>query len=240
MNNLQDYVGMLSTAYRGGTNNHEQHNSNPLYWDVLLGDLKNNPEYWAGKTALDFGCGKGRNVTNMKTLVKWSRVDGVDISQNNIDYCISTHASQKSIVSSFTNSVESKFYKNNGLDLSDIPNDEYDFIMSTIVFQHLCVHELRIALKKEIYRVMKSGGVFFFQMGYGDMDFKGHTIAHNYYENAYEAANTNGHSDVRVSNPNQLIEDLTNIGFVNITYRIEQPWEDGIHPNWIYVRCEKP
>ena len=240
MTGINNYINMLKVAYSSGTNNHPQHNLNPLYWDVLLGDLKTNPEYWEGKNALDFGCGKGRNVTNMKTLAKFSVVDGVDISQNNIDHCISTYDKEKNIVSSFTSNAKSRFYKNNGNDLSDLSSDEYDFVMSTIVFQHLCVHELRIALKKEIYRVMKSGGVFSFQMGYGDIDFEGHTIAHKYYENAYEAANTNGHSDVRVSNPSQLIEDLTNIGFVNITYRIEQPWEDGGHPNWIYVRCEKP
>jgi SAM-dependent methyltransferase len=232
MTEITQYLTILNNAYKYGTNNHPEHNSNPLYWDTLLGDLKNHPERWVGKIALDFGCGKGRNVTNMKTLVKWSRVDGVDISQNNIDYCIATHNTPDNIMS--------KFYKNNGSDLSDLLNDEYDFVMSTIVFQHLCVHNLRVALKKEIFRVMKPGGVFSFQMGYGGMNFKGHTNPHGYYENVYDANGTNGANDVRVTDPNELLTDLQTIGFTNITYRIEKPWEDGGHPNWIYVRCEKP
>jgi SAM-dependent methyltransferase len=223
---IQSYVGMLEGAYSSGTNNHPEHNANPLYWSILLGDIVSNPSKWEGKTGLDFGCGKGRNVTNMKSLANFTRVDGIDISENNIQYCKETQ-------------TDSNFYKNNGKDLSPLKDEEYDFVMSTIVFQHLCVHELRFNLKKEIYRVMKAGGIFSFQMGYGDMDFTGHTRPRGYYENAYDAQNSNGSHDVRVSDPTQLIDDLTTIGFKNITYRIEQPYLDGGHPNWIYVRCEK-
>jgi SAM-dependent methyltransferase len=228
MTSIDNYLNMLEWAYSGGTNNHPEHNPNPLYWDVLLGDLKQNPEQWAGKAALDFGCGKGRNVTNMKQLANFDRVDGVDISQNNIDYCVQTQPTR------------STFYKNNGNNLEDLQDNTYDFVMSTIVFQHLCVHELRVNLKKEIYRVMKSGGIFSFQMGYGPLDYAGNTKVRDYYENSYTAENSNGSNDIRVSDPRQLIDDLEAIGFVNVTYRVEQPWSDGGHPNWIYVRCEKP
>jgi SAM-dependent methyltransferase len=226
MSNIQQYIQMLNNAYYDGTNNHPEHNANPLYWDVLLADLKTNTSYWEEKTALDFGCGKGRNVTNMKSLVKFKRVDGVDISENNVQYCRNSQP-------------DSNFYKNNGQDLSPLKNDEYDFVMSTIVFQHICVHELRFNLKKEIYRVMRDGGVFSFQMGYGDMKHMGHTKPRGYYENAYDAQNTNGSHDVRVTDPTQLIDDLTIIGFKNITYQIVQSYLDGGHLNWIYVRCEK-
>lgn len=227
MTEISQYLDMLNRAYRAGTNNHPEHNSNPLYWDVLLGDLKNNPERWVGKTALDFGCGKGRNVTNMKKLAQFSRVDGVDISPTNIASC------------RIEEPVNSNFYNNNGNDLQELKDNEYDFVMSTIVFQHLCVHELRYNLKKEIYRIMKPGGIFSFQMGYGDMNVGGHGYVNEYYDNAYGAMDSNGHSDVRVSNPQQLENDLTEIGFKNITHRIELSYLDGGHPNWIYVRCEK-
>ena len=111
--------------------------------------------------------------------------------------------------------------------------------MSTIVFQHICVHELRYKLKQEIYRVLKSGGLFSFQMGFGDMNFTGHTRPNNYYDNSYIAEGSNGSDDVRVTDSTQLTSDLSKIGFKNITFEIHQPWEDGGHPNWIYVRCEK-
>lgn len=239
MSNIATYLNTLNAVYRSGTNNHPEHNSNPLYWDVLLGDIKHTSDKWEGKSALDFGCGKGRNVTNMKSLAKFFNVDGVDISEHNINHCRNEYDSNSTIISSFSHKAKSTFYKNNGRDLSEIPDLSYDFVMSTIVFQHLCLHELRYALKKEIYRVMKPDGIFSFQMGYGDMSFIGHGNVYSYYENKYEVVGSNGSNDVRVDNPSQLIGDLTSIGFKNITYRIEQPWEDGGHPNWIYVRCEK-
>ena len=58
---------MQKSRYNKGTSNHEEHNSNPNYWDILLSDLKDK-ELWKGKKALDFACGKGRNVINMLNL----------------------------------------------------------------------------------------------------------------------------------------------------------------------------
>jgi ubiquinone/menaquinone biosynthesis C-methylase UbiE len=229
MNNLQFYVkNTLNPTYDLGTNNHIEHNQNALYWDLLLGDIKLNPEDFKDKTALDFGCGKGRNVTNILSLANFKRVDGVDISPNNISYCMSEYAGQNS-----------NFYLNNGENLNTIPDNEYDFVMSTIVFQHICVHELRYKLKQEIYRVLKNGGLFSFQMGFGDISFTGHTRPNNYYDNAYGATGSNGSDDVRVTNENDLISDLEKIGFKDITFEIREPFLDGGHPNWIYVKCKK-
>jgi SAM-dependent methyltransferase len=225
---LEQYINLLNKEYVRGTNNHDQHNTNPDYWDVLLKDVKDNPQEWEGKFALDFGCGKGRNVTNLLKLANFARVDGIDISQDNIDFCNKTYKDQPS-----------KFYKNNGQDLSKLNSDEYDFVMSTIVFQHICVHELRINLKKEIYRVLKPTGIFSFQMGYGGMSHKGSTTPVPYFENRYDAKGSNGTQDVRVSNAQDLVSDLSNIGFSNITYEIKNTWSNHGHPNWIYVRCEK-
>jgi len=228
MTNLNYYVNMLNEAYRGGTNNHPEHNPNPKYWDVLLGNVKSNPEKWNGKKALDFGCGKGRNVTNMLSLAEWDRVDGIDVSVANIDFCKASYYNQNS-----------NFYKNNGYDLSDLNDNEYDFVMSTIVFQHICVHELRYNLKKEIYRVLKPEGEFSFQMGFGPLEWIGHTKQRSYFENGYDASNSNGSNDVRVSDPQDLVNDLSQIGFKDITYSVTEPWQDWGHPNWIYVRCFK-
>jgi SAM-dependent methyltransferase len=229
MENINYYIkNTLNRTYNPGTNNHPEHNSNPLYWDLLLGDIKSDTEKFKNKVALDFGCGKGRNVTNMLSLAEFSRVDGIDISPANIEYCRASYPNQNSA-----------FYLNSGADLADLNSDEYDFVMSTIVFQHICVHELRYNLKQEIFRVLKTGGIFSFQMGYGDINFTGHTRPRGYYDNSYIAEGSNGSDDVRVTDPAQLISDLSKIGFKNITFEVHQPWEDGGHPNWIYVRCEK-
>lgn len=228
MKDLNSYLHMLDTSYAIGTGNHPEHNPNPKYWDLLLGDIKSSPEEWEGKKALDFGCGKGRNVTNLLSLANWERVDGIDISATNVESCKNEYAN-----------LNSNFYKNNGEDLSDLNDNEYDFAMSTIVFQHICVHELRYKLKKEIYRVLKPNGLFSFQMGYGDISFTGHTKPRDYFDNGYDAENSNGSNDVRVTNVDSLIQDLSEIGFKDITYSIEEPWEDTGHPNWIYVKCFK-
>jgi len=229
MENLTYYIkNTLNPTYDSGTNNHIEHNENPKYWDLLLGDIKSNPKNFKGKTALDFGCGQGRNVTNLLSLAKFTRVDGVDISPANIGFCSNSYQDQPS-----------DFYLNNGADLSDLKSDEYDFVMSTIVFQHICVHELRYKLKQEIYRVLKPGGLFSFQMGYGDINFTGHTRPNNYYDNSYSAAGSNGSDDVRVTNENDLISDLEKIGFKDITFEIHDSFLDGGHPSWIYVKCKK-
>ena len=225
---IEKYLKTLHKVYDDGTNNHEIHNDNPDYWAVLLGDIKDDPAQFEGKTALDFGCGKGRNVTNMLSLAKFARADGVDISRDNIEYCIRTYTNQPS-----------QWFMNNGKDLSDLRSNEYDFVMSTIVFQHLCVHELRYELKQEIYRVMKPDAIFSFQMGYGPMSmaYSGRSMS-SYYENNYDALGSNSSDDVRIDDEQNLIDDLTEIGFTDITFKVLKKWTDH-HPYWIYVRCIK-
>lgn len=219
------YSSMQKNFYKNGTTNHLEHNENPDYWELLLGTIKEKD--FEGKKALDFGCGKGRNITNMQSFKKFERVDGVDISQRNIDVC-EEH---------FKDSI---FYTNNGTDLSEIPSDEYHFVMSTIVLQHIPVHEIRFSLLKEIYRVMAEGGYFNFQMGYGDNLINPNGNDRKaYHDNFYAAKGTNGDYDVRVINEQDLIDDLTKIGFKNVKVFIKDSFSDYGHPKWIYVNCEK-
>ena len=56
MVNNNKYTNMQKMQYASGTSNHEEHNMNPDYWNILLGDLQNK-ENWKGKVALDFACG---------------------------------------------------------------------------------------------------------------------------------------------------------------------------------------
>jgi SAM-dependent methyltransferase len=216
------YTKMQESFYSRGTSNHQEHNANTDYWDLLLGGIDS-----MNGLALDFGCGKGRNVSNMIDKGNFERVDGIDISQNNINHCTST----------LTNS---KFYKNNGVDLSDIESDTYDFVMSTIVLQHIPVYDIRLSLLTEIHRVMKDGGTFSFQMGYGDdlVNPNGNDrIA--YHDNHYGASGTNGILDVRVTNKDDLIKDLESIGFTVNNVEIKDSFSDVGHPKWIYVSCKK-
>ena len=222
------YTNMQRDVYQQGTSNHEEHNGNEDYWNILLADLKDKKN-WDGKIGLDFACGKGRNVTNMLNLCDWNRVDGIDLSIGNVNYNKETYKNQNS-----------NWYANNGVDVSELKDDEYDFIMSTIALQHIPVYDIRKSLITDLFRTLKFGGVFSFQMGYGkDLSDVNGRPRSSYFDNSYDASYTNGEYDVRVQNEEDLIKDMESIGFKNVTVEIRDSWSDIGHPQWIYVRCEK-
>ena len=218
---------MQKSAYAGGTSNHEEHNTYPDYWNILLGDLQTK-EKWDGRVALDFACGKGRNVTNMFNLCDWARVDGIDISERNISQNKSDYTNQNS-----------NWYCNNGIDVSDLKDNEYDFIMSTIALQHIPVYDIRKSLITDLLRTLKSGGLFSFQMGYGKEILSTENRI-PYFENHYDANGTNSVCDVRVQNIEDIIKDLQEIGYTNVTTEVRESYSDNGHPEWIYVKAYKP
>jgi ubiquinone/menaquinone biosynthesis C-methylase UbiE len=219
--NAYEYEGMSG---RMNKENHSGHNTNPDYWNILVADT-DHPSY-KEKVGLDFGCGCGRNVQNM--ITRFKRFDGVDISP--------TLVSQAKVNIAKDGHDESKFaiYTCSGVSLDVLKDNEYDFVMSTIVLQHICVHSIRVGYFGEFFRVMKPGGILSFQMGFGNRNG-----SVGYYDNYYGANGTNGGCDTRVENPEQLINDLKNAGFVDITYVIRPPFQD-MHSQWIFVNAIKP
>jgi ubiquinone/menaquinone biosynthesis C-methylase UbiE len=227
INKENKYTQMQKAQYAPGTNNHENHNANSNYWDILLSDLKDK-ENWDGKIALDFACGKGRNVTNMFNLCDWTRVDGIDISTGNIDYNKTEYVNQSS-----------NWYCNNGTDVSQLNDNEYDFIMSTIALQHIPVYDIRKSLITDLLRTLKPGGLFSFQLGYGEGLESPIGPRVSYFENYYDAPGTNSMCDVRVHTEEEVINDLIEIGFINITTEVRESYDDSGHPQWIYIKCYK-
>lgn len=228
------YTKTQKSQYFNGTSNHLEHNENPDYWEILLDNpiqklvKQQKSEY----TALDFGCGKGRNISNLFIKYKiFNKIDGADISVNNIEYCKKNFEISKS-----------SFYCNNGVDISDIKSNNYDFIMSTITLQHIPVYDIRMSLITDIYRLLKKDGIFSFQMGYSDSsDFINSQSLKSYTDNFYDATGTNSMCDVRIVNDDiqKIIEDLTLIGFINFSYTIKPSFSDNQHPFWIYIQVEK-
>ena len=227
INKENKYTQMQKAQYLPGTNNHENHNANANYWDILLGDLKDK-QNWDGKIALDFACGKGRNVTNMLNLCDWVRVDGIDISEGNISHNKNEYQSQNS-----------NWYCNNGTDVSELNDNEYDFIMSTIALQHIPVYDIRKSLITDLLRTLKPGGMFSFQLGYGEGLESPIGPRVSYFENHYDATGTNSICDVRVHTEEEVINDLNEIGFVNITTEVRESYDDSGHPQLIYIKCYK-
>lgn len=239
MKNIDDYSKMqkgyyeLTASIMNDTNNHRIHDSNPDYTGILIKPIQQNADKWKNAVALDFGCGQGRNVTNMLSRHVFSQADGVDISENNIAYA------KVNLAREIGNSYRWNFYVNDGKDCRILPSDTYSFVMSTIAFQHICVHEIRFSIMQDLFRSMKSEGIFSFQMGFGEIPNEMKVQVSEYYDNTYDAISTNSYHDVTVKDPNFLKNDLEKIGFVDFSYIISSSYYDH-HPFWIYVKVKKP
>lgn len=102
-------------------------------------------------SALDFGCGVGRLTQALAN--HFSLVVGVDIAKSFIE-----------LARQHNTKIETcKFLLNEHNDLALFSDNEFDFIYSNIVLQHMKPH---IALQyiKEFLRVMKPDGVLVFQI----------------------------------------------------------------------------
>lgn len=179
------------------------------------------------KIALDFGCGPGRGIVRFANL--FDRIDGIDISQGNID-------NARVYVNQHNLSFTPQLHKNNGVDIGDISDCSYDVVFSMICMQHICVYDIRYGLLKEFLRVLKPGGHICIQMGYGSR----HPKSVDYFDNFYEALTTNGSMDVRINDVSDLITDLDSIGFCRIDYDLRPTGPGDSHSEWIYFRAKKP
>lgn len=197
----------------------DKHNNHDDYKYIIKGFETKNMH------ALDFGCGPGRNI--VKFNKHFRQIDGVDISQINLD--------NAKLWIKRNSAKEGKLILCNGYDLDNIKDCTYDFIMSTIVLQHICVYKIRYSYLEEFYRILKSKGWISIQMGYGTN--KKDSVG--YYENNYNAESTNGSMDTRVEDPSQLKSDLDKIGFVNFNYNICDVGPGDDHSGWIFFRAMK-
>lgn len=198
---------------------YDKHNLFPDYDDYLFPKIDTS-----NMLALEYGCGPGRNL--IKFNKKFKRLDGVDIAEINL-------------MNARTNLANSGIEDYNLFLTSgdNVPtlNESYDIVFSVICLQHICVHEIRMKIMADIYRVLKNGGYFCFQMGFG----KERINSVSYYDNFYDAPVTNGLMDTRVEDAEYLIKDLEKIGFKDIEYNIRPVGPGDLHPNWIWVQAQK-
>ena len=166
-------------------------------------------------------------ITEARNRCKTENIKAV-LSTGNVNYNKETYKNQNS-----------NWYCNNGIDVSDLKDNEYDFIMSTIALQHIPVYDIRKSLITDLLRTLKSGGLFSFQMGYGKEILSTENRI-PYFENHYDANGTNSVCDVRVQNIEDIIKDLQEIGYTNVTTEVRESYSDNGHPEWIYVKAYKP
>ena len=197
--------------------NHQQHNPDPEYWAILLGDVKFNPERWKGKRAFDFGCGCGRNLINLSTLAEWETIDGCDISKSNAEYA------QQWYIDNTKSIASCKTWENNGKDIQPTPYG-YDFIMSHIVFQHISNYDVRYSILKDMYDSLNDGGLCSLHfMDLGD--------SVSYFENSEKWLNC------RVENEQYLVDDFNKIGFKNVKIETGRDFLTGVKA--YYIKGEK-
>ena len=230
----KDYLDMQNSYYDGYASlwsldfrdpvvgSYDAHNNWSDYDNFLFKDFDTN-----GLVALEYGCGPGRNLVKFSN--RFARVDGIDISDINIEKAKTNIAAN--------NIPQPNLYVTTGDNLSAVADNVYDVVFAVICFQHICVHEIRFNILQDIFRVLKPGGKLCFQMGYGG---KGDIPTAGYYNNNYDAASTNGHSDVSITDEQTLRDDLIEkIGFTNYRSDIRETGPGDNHKNWIWVQVEK-
>ncbi|MGD1701850.1 glycosyltransferase, partial [Dapis sp. BLCC M229] len=102
---------------------------------------------------LEIGCGVGRLIKPLRE--KFAQVDGVDISEKMIQFAGQYLADGKQ---------NGEVSVNNGYDLQKLPDQSYDFVYSTIVFQHIRSISIVKSYFRETFRVLKPGGYFRLQV----------------------------------------------------------------------------
>ena len=218
-----EYASQWSLSFRDPVvGSYDAHNNWSDYDTVLFKDFDTN-----GLVALEYGCGPGRNL--VKFSKRFARIDGVDISDINID---------KAKINLEHNGISgSNLYVTSGDNLSMIEDNAYDVVFAVICFQHICSHEIRFSILKDIYRVLKPGGKLCFQMGYGGKE--GIPTA-GYFDDVFDAASTNGHADVSITDESDIQKDLTEkIGYINYKSDIRETGPGDNHRNWIWIQVEK-
>ena len=158
---IQKYLGMQKAFYEREAGkwsldnrdpvvgSYDQHNAFSEYDTKLFKEFDTTD-----KVALEYGCGPGRNLVKFHNRFK--RIDGVDISQVNLDKA-KTNLDRHGIISNL--------YLCDGKSIP-VENETYDVVFSVICLQHIACYDIRFSIFKEAHRVLKTCGYFCFQMNY--------------------------------------------------------------------------
>ena len=102
--------------------------------------------------ALEIGCGAGRMTRALAEV--FGQVYAVDVSGEMI-------AKAKLALADVPNA---HVFQNNGTDLSVLGEIEIDFAFSYIVFQHIPSRDVIYSYNREVFRLLRPGGLFKFQV----------------------------------------------------------------------------
>jgi SAM-dependent methyltransferase len=101
---------------------------------------------------LEIGCGTGRVTRALAKL--FGEVHAVDVSGEMV----------KLARAALRDCTNASVYQNNGRDLSVVPELQFDFAFSSIVFQHIPSREVIENYVREVGRLLRPGALFKFQV----------------------------------------------------------------------------
>jgi SAM-dependent methyltransferase len=101
---------------------------------------------------LEIGCGAGRETRALAGV--FGEVHGVDISAEMVRLA-------RNAVGEFPNAF---IHRNNGMDLSVVPSNLFDFAYSYLVFQHIRSLEVIRSYVRDVHRLLRPGSLFKFQV----------------------------------------------------------------------------
>ncbi len=118
----------------------------------LARELKRLQPTPAGWRALEIGCGLGRLMRPLAG--HFAEIHGVDVSDEMVG-----RAQEK-----LGGTLNARVHLSGGADLAMFPDGHFDFVYSYAVFQHIPNREVVFQYLREARRVMRTGGVFRFQV----------------------------------------------------------------------------
>jgi cyclopropane fatty-acyl-phospholipid synthase-like methyltransferase len=106
----------------------------------------------AGMRVLEIGCGAGRVTRALAKL--FGEVHAVDVSGEMV----------RQAAEALRGHPNAFLYQNNGKDLAVVPEQEFDFAFSSIVFQHIPSREVIENYVREVHRLLRPEALFKFQV----------------------------------------------------------------------------